>query len=57
MPHANSLIVALAQLAPVWLDREATIMKVLNAMDQAAAEGASLVCFGESRVPGYPFWR
>jgi nitrilase len=56
MPHAHSLTVALAQLAPVWLDREATIMKVLNAMDQAATEGAKLVCFGESLVPGYPFW-
>lgn len=56
MPHAHSLTVALAQLAPVWLDREATIMKVLNAMDQAATEGAQLVCFGESLVPGYPFW-
>ena len=56
MPHAHSLIVALAQIAPVWLDREATLMKVLNAMDQASAEGAALVCFGESLVPGYPFW-
>ena len=52
----NTLTVALAQLAPVWLDREATLMKVLNAMDQAATEGAELVCFGESLVPGYPFW-
>lgn len=52
----QTLTVALAQLAPVWLDREATLAKVLAAMDQAAAEGAELVCFGESLVPGYPFW-
>lgn len=56
MSHAHTLTVALAQLAPVWLDREATIIKVLNAVEQAAVEGAELVCFGESLVPGYPFW-
>ena len=56
MPGTQTLTVALAQLAPAWLDREATLIKVLNAMDQASAEGASLVCFGESLVPGYPFW-
>ncbi len=53
---AQTLTVALAQLAPVWLDREATLAKVLSAIDEAAAEGAELVCFGESLVPGYPFW-
>ncbi len=52
----QTLTVALAQLAPVWLDREATLAKVLSAIDEAAAEGAELVCFGESLVPGYPFW-
>ena len=53
---AQTLTVALAQLAPVWLDRDATLLKVLNAIDQAATEGAELVCFGETLVPGYPFW-
>ena len=41
MPQTHTLTVALAQLAPVWLDREATLIKVLNAMDQAAAASRS----------------
>ncbi|RFB05238.1 carbon-nitrogen hydrolase family protein [Parvularcula marina] len=50
------LTVALAQIAPVWLDRDATLEKVAACAGQAASEGAQLVCFGESLVPGYPFW-
>lgn len=56
MPTKNLLTVALAQLAPVWLDREATLAKVLSAMDEAADKGARLVTFGETLLPGYPFW-
>ena len=52
----DTMVVALAQLAPVWLNRDATLAKVLLAIDEAASEGAELVCFGESLVPGYPFW-
>ncbi|MEM1229956.1 MAG: carbon-nitrogen hydrolase family protein [Pseudomonadota bacterium] len=52
---ADALTVALAQLAPVWGDRVATLAKVIDAVTQAAAEGAQLVCFGEALVPGYPF--
>ncbi len=48
--------VAIAQIAPVWLDRDATIARVVAAIDEAGAQGARLVCFGEGLVPGYPFW-
>ncbi|NRB70967.1 MAG: carbon-nitrogen hydrolase family protein [Xanthomonadales bacterium] len=48
--------VALAQLAPVLMDREATLAKVHSAMREAAGQGAQLVAFGEALVPGYPFW-
>lgn len=50
------LIVALAQMAPVWLDREATLDKVVAQVREAAASGARVVAFGEALVPGYPFW-
>ena len=50
------LRVAAAQLAPVWLDRAATLDKVLAAMAEAADHGARLLCFGETLLPGYPFW-
>lgn len=53
---SGGLRVAAAQLAPVWLDRSATIEKVLAAISEAADHGAQLVTFGETLVPGYPFW-
>jgi len=48
--------IAAAQIAPVWLDREATLSRVVECIDRAAAEGAELVAFGECLVPGYPWW-
>lgn len=50
------LKIALAQIAPVWLDRAATLQKIISYVEQAAAEGAGLVVFGETILPGYPFW-
>lgn len=56
-PRAEDAItVALAQIAPVWLDRQATLAKILDVVARAANEGADLVCFGEGFLPGYPFW-
>jgi nitrilase len=48
--------IAAAQLAPVFLDRSATLAKVVAAVEQAAAQGAALVAFGETLLPGYPAW-
>ena len=53
---AFTLTVGLAQIAPVWLDRDATLRKVVDWIGKAAAEGCELVVFGEALVPGYPFW-
>lgn len=50
------MTVGLAQIAPVWLDREATLGKVLRRVEEAAGQGCQLVAFGEALVPGYPFW-
>ncbi len=50
------LTVAIAQIEPVWLKREATVAKVAEQVRAAALEGAKLVCFAEAIVPGYPFW-
>jgi nitrilase len=52
----DALTVGLAQVAPVWLNREKTLSKVTQKVEQAAAEGCQLVAFGEALVPGYPFW-
>jgi nitrilase len=48
--------VAAVLAAPVWLDREATIDKVIALTEQAAAAGAGLVAFPEAFVLGYPDW-
>ncbi len=48
--------VAIAQIAPVFLDRDAAIAKAALWADKAAAAGASLVAFGETLVPAYPVW-
>lgn len=49
--------VAVAQFAPVNLDREATVAKVCDVVLQAASDGAELVVFPECTVPAYPAWR
>lgn len=48
--------VAIAQIAPVFLDRESTTAKIVGAIDEAAAGGARLVAFGETLLPAYPVW-
>lgn len=53
---ADKLTVGIAQIAPVWLNREATLEKVGQYVHQAADAGCALVVFGEALVPGYPFW-
>lgn len=53
---SDSLKIALAQIAPVWFDREGTLAKVCEQVAAAADEGCGLVAFGETLVPGYPFW-
>ncbi|MFM9904871.1 MAG: carbon-nitrogen hydrolase family protein [Pyrinomonadaceae bacterium] len=51
-----TLTIALAQIAPVWFDREKTLEKVYASIMQAADKPCDLVVFGEALVPGYPFW-
>jgi nitrilase len=54
VPH--QITVGLAQIAPVWLQREPTLQKMLSYVSEAAAKGCQLVAFGETLLPGYPFW-
>ncbi len=52
--------VAVAQIAPAFLNRTATLERVVaavrEAVREAAREAASLVAFGEALIPAYPLW-
>jgi nitrilase len=54
--NQTKLKVGIAQIAPVWLDRDATMTRVIEWIREAASQGCELVVFGEALVPGYPFW-
>src|SRR5690606_16034698 len=40
----------------VMLHRDATIAVILDAIDEAASAGATLLVFPEAYIPGYPTW-
>ena len=52
----HKLKVALAQISPVWLNKNETLKKVESVIVEASKEQAELIVFGEGLVPGYPFW-
>lgn len=47
---------AAVQTAPVFLDTDATVDKVVRLIGEAADNGAKLVAFPEVFVAGYPYW-
>jgi nitrilase len=50
------LKVGLAQMAPVWLNKTETVKKIISYIEQAGKQSCDLIVFGESLLPGYPFW-
>ncbi len=52
----NQLKVAMAQIAPVWLDKKGTLQKIETCILEAGKHESELVVFGEALLPGYPFW-
>ena len=47
---------AVAQIAPSFLNREETVEIACKAIEEAGREGARLIAFPESFIPGYPYW-
>jgi len=56
MKNENLLKVALAQIAPVWLNKTETLQKIEKQILKAAKKQTELIVFGEGLLPGYPFW-
>src|SRR5713226_3330850 len=48
--------VAIVQAAPVFMNLEASLARAIEYIGEAAKEGAHLVVFGETWLPGYPAW-
>lgn len=56
MSTSREFRVTAVQATPVYLDRKATLDIVADRTTEAGADGADLVVFPESFVPGYPDW-
>ena len=52
----TSFIIAAAQAAPIFLNREATIQKACDLIIEASHKDAQLIVFPEAFVPTYPDW-
>jgi aliphatic nitrilase len=47
---------AVAQIAPSFLNREETVEIACKSIEEAGREGARIIAFPESFIPGYPYW-
>jgi nitrilase len=56
MAETRVMRVAAVQATPVLLDRAATTERVVALTGEAASNGAELIVFPETFVPGYPDW-
>jgi len=48
--------VAVIQMSPVFLDKQASWKKLKALILEAIGEGASVITWGETLIPGYPVW-
>ncbi len=56
MSAQSTVRVAAVQASPVFLDRDKTLARLGEWARRAAKDGARIVAFGETWVPGYPAW-
>ncbi len=48
--------VAIVQKSPVFMNREASVARACDAIEEAGRDGAHLVVFPEAWLAGYPYW-
>jgi len=56
MPQQQNITVAIAQVAPVFLNLPASIDRAVDCIKRAADNGARVLGFAECWAPGYPVW-
>jgi nitrilase len=54
--YGKTFKAAAVQAEPVWLDLQGSIAKTISLAEQAASNGAAIVAFPETWIPGYPWW-
>jgi nitrilase len=56
LPTESSFKVAAVHAASEFLDLDASVDKACRLIEEAGKEGARLIVFPETFLPGYPFW-
>lgn len=56
MTGKQQFVAAAVQAAPVFLNKDETIGKVIGLIEEARENGALLIVFPETIIPAYPYW-
>ncbi|KAK8079508.1 carbon-nitrogen hydrolase [Apiospora hydei] len=56
LPATLKFKVAAAHAAPIFMNKAATIKKVIELIEQAGHDDIKLLVFPETFIPGYPYW-
>ena len=52
----DKVVLAAVQASPIYFDRQASTDKACELIAEAGSSGADLAAFGETWIPGYPFF-